>query len=126
MQFMLEMKIGGGDEDADHIHAAFDRSIDILLDGPGERRDFGIQSKVADLLYGVHLRSGNNGKTGFNNLDPNFVKPYGDIQFLIGAKDYSRHLLTIAKGYIADFNIEIWGLGQGQKFVEGIILHSAR
>ena len=66
------------------------------------------------------------GKPASITSTPISSKPYGDIQFLIGTKDYSRHLLTIAKGYIADLDIERWGLGQGQKLIEGIVLHSAQ
>src|SRR5512139_684728 len=125
MQFMLEMKVRGGDEDADHVHAAFNGRIHILLDGPGEGRDLGIQAQVADLFYGIHLARGYNGKAGFYDLDSDLIQSQGNFQLLVGTKDHSRHLLTVAKGYIADLDVERWCPGWGQELIEGVVLHSA-
>ena len=112
MQLVLEMQVGGGDEYADHIHAAVYGSIHILLDGSGEGGDLGIQSQVADLSYGIHLCGGHDGKTSLNYLDADLIQPEGDIQLLIGAKDHSRHLLAIAQGDIADFYVQRRSSGQ--------------
>ena len=125
MKLVLEMEVRGSDEDADHVHAAVNSSINILLDRSGESRDLGLKPQVADLFHRVHLCGRDHRKARLNDLHADLVQPESDIQLLIGPKDHSRHLLPIAQSYIADLYVQRRSPGQTEKLIQGIVLHNA-
>jgi hypothetical protein len=99
LQFLLEMKIRGRDGYADHVVASFDGPIDILLDDSAERLDLGIKSQIADHSCCFCLCRGATGKPASIPSTPISSRRRAIILFIIGGKDLSPHLFTVAKAY---------------------------
>ena len=105
MKLVFEVQLGGGDEYADHVHAAIKGSVHISLDGPGQGRYLGIQIEVADLPYSALLSLGHYREACLNDIHSDLIQPHSYVQFLIRSEDYSRHLLSVAKGHVAYLDV---------------------
>ncbi|KUK98353.1 MAG: Homocitrate synthase, mitochondrial [Methanoculleus marisnigri] len=100
-----DVEVRGGDEDADHIHVAVERRLDIGLERPCQAADPGVKAAVRDGGDTLLLCRRYHRKPGLDHLHTDLVERSGDRRLLITGERDAGSLLPVSQRYITDLDM---------------------